>query len=193
MEDPVMDKCAHNFERAAIEEWIVAGQACCPISRKDLTVADLVPNHTLAERIEKWQWQQEVDTSQWRESEQTETASFSFSDDECEGGASHDRDLARIPKAPVDGDEEKGQPATRKSLCKLKYHEIPSKYMLLPQERAALSIARARSEEHRLEQRRRTFGAVVLGVCLALVFIVVGLGVAKYVAQTREEDNDEVV
>jgi hypothetical protein len=57
MEDPAMDQCAHNFERQAVTDWLRLGNRCCPISRKPLTKANLVPNHTLAEQIEKWKWQ----------------------------------------------------------------------------------------------------------------------------------------
>ena len=69
MEDPVMDQCAHTFERKAVTEWLNSGHSCCPISRKPLTVADLVPNHTLAERIERWKWQKEQGDIDWSESD----------------------------------------------------------------------------------------------------------------------------
>jgi hypothetical protein len=67
MDDPVMDLCAHNFERREIEQWLTSSSSdnchsChsyCPISRKPLTVQDLVRNDALAERIEKWKWQQQ--------------------------------------------------------------------------------------------------------------------------------------
>jgi U-box domain len=58
MEDPVMDRCAHTFERRAIVEWIATCR-CCPISRKPLSLEELVPNHILSERMDKWKWQRE--------------------------------------------------------------------------------------------------------------------------------------
>jgi len=66
MEDPVMDRCAHTYERASIEAWL-RGHECCPISRKPLVADDLVPNHALSERIEKWIWLRETDGIMWEE------------------------------------------------------------------------------------------------------------------------------
>lgn len=62
MEDPVMDMCAHCYERNAITEWIRDNnKPYCPISHKPLHIEDLKTNHVLAERIEKWKWTQEHD------------------------------------------------------------------------------------------------------------------------------------
>jgi U-box domain len=76
MEDPVMDSCGHTYERRAILGYLKQcsrraqqqqqpnnkSNACrCPFSQKPLTVRDLIPNHALGERIDKWRWQQEFD------------------------------------------------------------------------------------------------------------------------------------
>ena len=79
MNDPVMDTCAHNFEYRAILTWLNGGDllgdddnhnnsrprrhAYCPISRKPLRPSDLVRNHELADRIEKYKWMQEYATA----------------------------------------------------------------------------------------------------------------------------------
>jgi U-box domain len=76
MEDPVMDSCGHTYERRAILGYLKQctrrGQQqpnnnnniCrCPFSQKPLTVHDLIPNHALGERIDKWRWRQEFDCS----------------------------------------------------------------------------------------------------------------------------------
>jgi U-box domain len=62
MENPVMTSCAHTFEHRALADW-VEQQACCPISRKPLVMADLVPNHALADRIEQWKWQHQQENN----------------------------------------------------------------------------------------------------------------------------------
>eukprot|EP00668_Euglena_longa_P008620 GGOE01010383.1.p1 GENE.GGOE01010383.1~~GGOE01010383.1.p1 ORF type:complete len:604 (-),score=150.63 GGOE01010383.1:485-2254(-) len=53
MVDPVMDYHGHNFERAAIVEWLERS-ANCPLSREDLQVGALYPNLALKEEIAEW-------------------------------------------------------------------------------------------------------------------------------------------
>ena len=43
LEDPVIDKCGHTFERQQIQEWLKNNDTC-PLSRQRITRADLSPN-----------------------------------------------------------------------------------------------------------------------------------------------------
>lgn len=53
-----MDSCGHTFERSSILSFL-SRRPYCPISRKPLSFADLIPNDALSERMDKWKWQQE--------------------------------------------------------------------------------------------------------------------------------------
>eukprot|EP00668_Euglena_longa_P007603 GGOE01009118.1.p1 GENE.GGOE01009118.1~~GGOE01009118.1.p1 ORF type:complete len:480 (-),score=79.72 GGOE01009118.1:964-2370(-) len=53
MVDPVMDRHGHNFERAAILDWLCRN-AECPMSRCPIHAADLFPNLALKEDIANW-------------------------------------------------------------------------------------------------------------------------------------------
>ena len=50
MTDPVMDRDGFSYERAAIEAW-VSSKGTSPMTRKALTLADLVPNRGLLDTI----------------------------------------------------------------------------------------------------------------------------------------------
>jgi U-box domain len=53
MEFPLASKYGHNFERAAIVEWIGSGETC-PITRKQLKISDLIHNRALLAEIRSW-------------------------------------------------------------------------------------------------------------------------------------------
>ncbi|CAF1123814.1 unnamed protein product [Didymodactylos carnosus] len=53
MEDPVMDPDGNSYERGAIINWL-SRESTSPITKKSLTVADLVPNQALAAAIEQF-------------------------------------------------------------------------------------------------------------------------------------------
>ena len=57
MEDPVWDGCGHCYDRDAISSWLDF-HPLCPISRKPLNAADLIPATALQERISHWRQQQ---------------------------------------------------------------------------------------------------------------------------------------
>ena len=191
MEDPVMDLCAHNFERAAITEWLSskATHECCPISRKPLTADDLVPNHTLAERIDKWQWHQENDGIMFLE-ETKLSESYSDDDDEDDSidiesaKAGIIRKDGTLPLVQTDSDIElvvgrdKRQSRTGGGNNKnIKYGPVPAEFMLLPQERRVLQIVRMRAQEHREKRRRsaqcNTFMGVIAVVCLVFLLLTI--------------------
>eukprot|EP00667_Euglena_gracilis_P010894 EG_transcript_11101 len=53
MQDPVMDCHGHNFERAAIVDWLQR-RAECPMTRSRITADQLFPNVTLRDQIAEW-------------------------------------------------------------------------------------------------------------------------------------------
>jgi hypothetical protein len=184
MEDPVMDLCAHNFERAAITEWLSskATHDCCPISRKPLTVDDLVPNHTLAERIDKWKWHQENDGIMFLEETKL---SESYSDDDDDDD-SVDIESAKVgiirkggtlPLVRTESDIElvagrdKRQSRAGGNNKNNNYGPVPAEFMLLPQERRVLQIVRMRAQAHREKRRRNALCNTFMGVS-GVVFLV---------------------
>ena len=54
MDDPVMTKYGQSFERSAILQWLKAGHGACPLSRRPLSLADIVTNHSLRLKIVEW-------------------------------------------------------------------------------------------------------------------------------------------
>jgi U-box domain len=54
MTDPVMSKYGQSFERSEILQWLGSGHGVCPLSRRPLSLQDLVTNHALKLRISEW-------------------------------------------------------------------------------------------------------------------------------------------
>ena len=162
MEEPVSDHCAHNFERRAIEAWIVRGNTCCPISRKAMSLGDLTPNHVLAERIEKWQWEKNHEDVMVLKAVKTPSTE---GDDET----SVDGDFI----IKDGGDIELGGPAV--SGFKKHYEAVPTDMMLLPQEKVALDIIRRRNDSIRAQRKRRKCCYCSTAVC-TLLFLVAVMG-----------------
>ena len=50
IEDPVIDKCGHTFERATLEGWLATNPRC-PLSNQELHAADLTTNFALRDVI----------------------------------------------------------------------------------------------------------------------------------------------
>jgi hypothetical protein len=184
MEDPVMDLCAHNFERQKIIEWLSskATHECCPISRKPLTVDDLVPNHTLAERIDKWQWHQENDGIMFlKETKLSESYSDDDDDDDDVDIESAKAGIIRkggsLALVRSDSDIEmvagrdKRQSRAGGKNSNSNYEPVPAEFMLLPQERRVLQLVRMRAQEHREKRRRSAHCNAFMGVS-AVVFLV---------------------
>mmetsp|Transcript_38611 Transcript_38611/g.93348 ORF Transcript_38611/g.93348 Transcript_38611/m.93348 type:complete len:249 (-) Transcript_38611:109-855(-) len=55
MEDPVMTKTGHNFERAALSKWLDENGDICPMTKKPLTASQIVSNPNLKWEISQWQ------------------------------------------------------------------------------------------------------------------------------------------
>jgi U-box domain len=178
MEDPVMDHCAHNFERAAVTDWLNGGHSYCPISRKPLSLTDLVPNHALAERLERWKFQKE------------QMGSIELSVNHHSGGErccseTVDSESDAMVDVNIAGDVETGK-WKRRGFAKSKrkrivhYESIPVDLMLLPQERLALQVARSKEmEQDQRLWRTRCFGIAIIGVVATLSIALVVIGVAQ--------------
>ncbi|CAN6330614.1 unnamed protein product [Urochloa humidicola] len=54
MQDPVTAPTGITYDRRAIERWLAAGHATCPVTGQPLALADLTPNHTLRRLIQSW-------------------------------------------------------------------------------------------------------------------------------------------
>ena len=54
MKDPVILSTGITYDRESIEKWIDGGNFSCPVTKQDLTVFDLIPNHALRRLIQDW-------------------------------------------------------------------------------------------------------------------------------------------
>ncbi|CAN6349046.1 unnamed protein product [Urochloa humidicola] len=54
MQGPVTAPTGITYDRRAIERWLAAGHATCPVTGQPLALADLTPNHTLRRLIHSW-------------------------------------------------------------------------------------------------------------------------------------------
>eukprot|EP00003_Mantamonas_plastica_P020212 TRINITY_DN3267_c0_g1_i1.p1 TRINITY_DN3267_c0_g1~~TRINITY_DN3267_c0_g1_i1.p1 ORF type:complete len:410 (-),score=156.31 TRINITY_DN3267_c0_g1_i1:193-1377(-) len=53
MDDPVITKYGHSFEKSSILKWLKENQSC-PMTQKPLTEGDLIPNFSLRDAIEEF-------------------------------------------------------------------------------------------------------------------------------------------
>jgi hypothetical protein len=206
MEYPVMTSCAHTFERDAIVHW-VERHHCCPISRKPIVNDDdLVPNHTLADRIEQWKWQQNnggtamglVDGGEgYSKKATTPGAPWSPTSphDEPTASSSHATELDGIARVDndndVDDDIELGASSGSMRNNKASYwpiHQSSSSagqqrlVLLLPQERRALELAHRQARHDRVkEARQQCRRSFVLMTVMALVATALALAVVWFV------------
>jgi U-box domain len=182
-----MDHCAHNFERRAICDWLRhEGQHCCPISRKPLLSADLIPNHRLAERIERWKWQCESGTVDW---EASASDSRSINSDEREGGDEVDieRGDRRTRKAKRSIRKPRQLP-TASSVER--YESLPKMdLMLLPQERMFLDKVRLQNETEQLTLRRSAYCRRLWWTLFVLCFVGILSG-ALYLRRNSSSSSD---
>jgi U-box domain len=197
MEDPVNCRCGHAFEREAIVSWMARGNPCCPISRKDLAWEDLVPNHVLAERIEKWKWQKEHEDWMHPEKNLLQQAS-SYN---CNSSATHrdDNNDKKDDCSEVDLEMNAIHPSFPAAQPPQKKHQlyaasqiyqaVPTGMILLPQEQALQDSLRNRKEENRRKRRRQAL------ICSTVVVLCLGVTVAaiRFLAQVlqQQEKNDQ--
>jgi hypothetical protein len=64
MKFPMITRYGHSYERDAIVEWIYEGNGFCPMTRHPLKLFDIVANHTLQEKIQSWQRENNIDLSE---------------------------------------------------------------------------------------------------------------------------------
>jgi U-box domain len=189
MADPVNCRCGHAFERQAIVSWLARGNPCCPISRKDLAWDDLVPNHILAERIEKWKWQKEH--QDWMHLENiNDINSGSNRDDNKDEYLEVDLEMDAIhpfPAAPSSSSSSKKQQLYAASQI---YQAVPTGMMLLPQEQALQDSIRNRKEENRRKRRQVFICYTVLGLCLGITVVAFGLYLAQLLQQEKNADQE---
>ena len=54
MQEPLLTRWGHNFERSALLQWLQLHD-CCPLTRNCMTIKDVIANRALKERIAVWQ------------------------------------------------------------------------------------------------------------------------------------------
>ena len=62
MEEPMVSKYGHSYERLNILQWIAIHGGICPLTYKPLDISLLAPNVTLQREIELWNIEQETKT-----------------------------------------------------------------------------------------------------------------------------------
>ena len=184
MEEPVMDLCAHTFERAAIHDWLDVGHSCCPISRKPLQKEDLMPNHQLGERIDCWRWHQEQQQDGLIRVVEDSTCSLSMNDEEVvKHGDGYD------PEEGL-GKNVSGSPKRTRS-SKIQYKAVlPAEFMLLPQEREVLAVVRIRREQHEAQRRKERCYIILSGVIVGAALILIVAFVAYFIRMRRDKGED---
>lgn len=84
MEDPLMTKEGHSYERSAILKWVSENNTS-PLTREPLTMSQLIRNHALKSEIESWRkFHGEAGSATDSES-QDGLSEFDNDDDEVEG------------------------------------------------------------------------------------------------------------
>ncbi|KAK3139379.1 hypothetical protein QOZ80_5AG0382340 [Eleusine coracana subsp. coracana] len=63
MQDPVTSPAGISYDRRAIERWLAAGHATCPVTGHPLSLADLTPNHTLRRLIQSHYYHHHVSST----------------------------------------------------------------------------------------------------------------------------------
>ncbi|XP_027333147.1 U-box domain-containing protein 20-like [Abrus precatorius] len=54
MKDPVTLSTGITYDRESIEKWIEAGNHTCPVTKRELTSFDMIPNHAIRRMIQDW-------------------------------------------------------------------------------------------------------------------------------------------
>lgn len=153
-----MDECAHTFERDAIVEWL--GQhSYCPISRKPLAVEDLVPNHNLADRIEKWKWQN------GHSNEESLQQSIEIGTATSRSTSSNEMAMDGIQRSDI---ESGGRKSSRRLLGRKEYQVVDQSLVLLPQERRALELAENQTVQEQSLATKRKFW-IGVKTCFSIV------------------------
>lgn len=169
-----MDHCAHTFERRAIQEWL-AQHGSCPISRKPTSEQDLTENCALAERMDRWKWEQENATILQRVV-RGETA---WPDD------------STVEALDVEAATE--EETNRKDQTRSRYLSEISKpvypvFMLLPQEEAMMQLERLKQQEREQLRRNETRRCILWSVLALLALILVSYFLNSWLVFPDVED-----
>jgi U-box domain len=78
MVHPLATKHGPNFERSAIVAWLRQGSGECPLTRKPLTMSDLIHNNYLAAEIAQWRATHGIPVPQQLLTEAIDTQSRTF-------------------------------------------------------------------------------------------------------------------
>ncbi|PKU73484.1 U-box domain-containing protein 21-like [Dendrobium catenatum] len=54
MKDPVTAPTGITYDRQSVEKWLEMGKSTCPVTNMELTVEDLIPNHSIRRMIQDW-------------------------------------------------------------------------------------------------------------------------------------------
>jgi U-box domain len=63
MKNPILTRSGMSYERAAIIHWLQNGSNTCPLTRKSLSMTDLISNKALKDRIDFWTWANDIPVS----------------------------------------------------------------------------------------------------------------------------------
>ena len=63
MQDPVMSRFGHAYERSAIVEWLASHSHTCPLTRKKMQLSDLITHPSLRIAIRQWQIDNQEDVT----------------------------------------------------------------------------------------------------------------------------------
>lgn len=191
MHEPVMDHDGHNFEKAAILEWVQQEEtSICPISHKPLEQSDLVPNDTLRETIQRWMEQHGYSPLTMKlntidEEEQTQTTNCSTQtphslDEKMELGeaiASLSMVLASNEGYIEIGHQEESGEDDQEQLDCSAYSGFYS--MFLPQEREAMARMQRRVRERQEAERLARIYKAGVGISAVAVSLVLILYLTK--------------
>jgi hypothetical protein len=57
MNQPMVTRYGHTYERQAIMEWLGKGNGYCPLTRHALSYSDIIPHYSLESKIRAWRQQ----------------------------------------------------------------------------------------------------------------------------------------
>jgi U-box domain len=63
----MVSRWGHSFERSAIIQWLAKGNTSCPITRKPMSLSDLISNRALEEEIFRWKF---INAAEYMDKEQ---------------------------------------------------------------------------------------------------------------------------
>jgi U-box domain len=204
MEDPVMDLCAHSFERRAVLDWLATGNACCPISRKPLQKENLIPNHALAERIDTYMWHKEHHHENWLivhgnnsqdDDEEMAMRTSRSSDETSDTVATNEQDgivmVGRNNNKNSRQQHKKGRNHSHftNKLRNQDYTAVPI-MLLLPQEREMMKRVRMAADADREALKKRFYCRLIWGVIGTVSIVLVAVAAMQFFSHQEQSEDD---